>query len=83
MKEVTINKIIEVINASEKVNTSENEINEPLTEHGMDSMTFIHIIVGLEEEFECEIPDSKLIMSELDTVKKMFDLLQILYKEEW
>ncbi len=83
MKEVTAEKIIEVINASEKINISTEQVNEELTEHGMDSMTFIQIVVGLEEEFDCEIPDSKLIMSEMNTVQKIFKLLQSLYEEEW
>lgn len=42
----------------------------------MDSITFIRIIVSLEEEFECETPDSKLLLTEMNTVYKMFEVLQ-------
>ena len=48
----------------------------------MDSITFIQIIVKLEETFDCEIPDSKLLISEMDTVQKIFDVLQELYKAQ-
>ena len=41
----------------------------------MDSMTFIKIIVDLEEEFDCEIPDSKLLFSEMNTVNKIMQVL--------
>ena len=48
----------------------------------MDSIAFIHIIEALEEEFECEIPDDKLLINEMDTVKKIIDVLQTLYDEQ-
>ena len=82
MKEITINGILEVINASENIEISSEHLEENLSELGMDSITFIQIIVGLEEAFDCEIPDSKLLITEMDTVKKMFDILQELYKSQ-
>ena len=30
-------------------------------------------------QFECEIPDEKLLITEMDTVQKMIDVLQALY----
>ena len=41
----------------------------------MDSITFIKIIVAVEEEFECEIPDSKLLLGEMNTVNKIVQVL--------
>lgn len=55
---------------------SNAEIEEDLTNYGMDSITFIQIIIDLEEEFDVEIPDEYLLLSQLDTVKKMVDTIQ-------
>mgnify|MGYP002522689569 FL=1 len=77
MKEATVEKVIEIINANiEKEEISYENIDKKLSDMGIDSIAFIQIIVALEEEFECEIPDSKLLMSELDTVRKISDVLE-------
>lgn len=76
MKEITLMDVINVINKSEKLNLSANQLEDNLSELGMDSITFIQIIVGLEEAFNCEIPDSKLLITEMDTVRKMYDVLR-------
>lgn len=46
-----------------------------LEEHGMDSLTLINIIIEIEKEFNCEIPDSKLLIGELNTVNKIYNTL--------
>lgn len=83
MKTPTIAKLLEIIN---QILT-----NHPITEEdmaltldtaGLDSIGFIHIIVAIEEEYECEIPDSKLVFSELNTVEKIYMLLCSLAEEE-
>lgn len=76
MKKVTIEKIVEIINANiENTVISTEQVDDDLLILGMDSITFIRIIVSLEEEFECEVPDSKLILTEMNTVNKMYDIL--------
>ena len=82
MKLVTVADVLNVINNTEKLAISQEQIEENLPDLGMDSITFIQIIVGLEEVFDCEIPDSNLLISEMDTVKKMFDVLQELYESQ-
>lgn len=76
MNQVTLEKIIAILN--EKINgieiTAENA-NEDLSKLGMDSLTFISIIVSIEEFFHCEIPDSKLIISEMNTANKIYKVL--------
>ena len=63
MKEITVERVIEILNANiENAEVSEDKLDEDLSELGMDSITFIKTIVALEEEFECEIPDSKLLI---------------------
>lgn len=81
MKEVTLDDILHVINESENIHVSIEQVEENLTNLGMDSISFIKTVVGLEEVFECEIPDSKLFITEMDTVQKIFDVLQELYKD--
>lgn len=80
MKEVTVEGILHVINSLDNIEVSTKQIDESLPDLGMDSISFIQIIVGLEEAFDCEIPDSKLLISEMDTVQKMLDSLQELYE---
>ena len=82
MKRITVEKVLEILNANiEGAEITGQMMEEDLPGLGMDSITFIRIIVALEEEFECEIPDSKLLVTEMDTAQKMIDILQVLYEE--
>lgn len=82
MKEVSTALVLEVINRSENMEVSQEKLKDSLPEMGMDSITFIQIVVALEEEFECEIPDEKLLITEMDTVQKMLDVLQSIYDNQ-
>lgn len=83
MRQVSMETVISIINANMEDGklTSEN-LDDNLCELGMDSITFIQIVVALEEEFECEIEDSKLLLIEMDTVNKLVKVLQSLYEEK-
>ena len=77
MNEIEISKIVEIIQSNlENMLISQNQYNDDLTTLGMDSITFIHIIVELEENFDCEIPDSKLLISEMNTINKIAVVLE-------
>jgi acyl carrier protein len=76
MREVTIENVLKVINESLEVNVDAKHIYINLQTLGMDSMMFIEIIIRLESEFGCEIPDSKLLIMEMDTVYKMYAVLK-------
>lgn len=52
-----------------------NNIDDKLTDLGMDSILFIQIVVALEEAFEIEIPDEKLLIPEMDTINKILDVI--------
>jgi acyl carrier protein len=82
MKKVELEKIIEIINNNCNFHITKDQVDESLTDLGMDSIAFIQVIVAVESVFECEIPDSKLMLMEMDTVKKIVDTLQILYEDE-
>lgn len=77
MKEITIEKVIEIIKTNiENAEITDDMLDEDLSALGMDSITFVKIIVTLEEEFECEIPDSKLMIGEMDTINKVVQVLK-------
>ena len=77
MKEIAIEKVIEILNANIKnAKATEDKLDEDLSELGMDSITFIKIIVASGEEFECEVPDSNLLVGEKCTVNKVFHVLK-------
>jgi len=77
MKEITVEKVIDILNASiEDAEITEDKLDVDLSELGMDSITFIKIVVTLEEEFKCEIPDSKLLIGEMNTVNKIVKALK-------
>lgn len=82
MKEIAVEKIIEMLNTNIKnITITRQQVDEDLSDLGMDSISFIQTIVSLEEEFECEIPDSKLLISEMNTVNKIIDVLQLAIAE--
>lgn len=82
MKEINTNNVIDILNVNIKnAEITSDKLDQSLIELGMESITFIQIIVAIEEEFECEIPDSKLLITEMDTAEKIMNVLQALYDE--
>lgn len=82
MNTISAENVLRVLN--EVLNDQDvtiEQVNDDLTKMGMDSIRFIQIIVSLEDAFKCEIPDSKLLITEMDTVQKMVDVLQELSKD--
>ena len=71
MKEATVENVLTILNSMDNIKITEERIEDDLTDCGMDSITFIQTIVALEEEFDCEIPDSKLMLSEMNTIKRL------------
>lgn len=77
MTEITIEKILEIINSTiENSEITAVQSDEDLQQFGMDSLTFVRIVVLMEEEFDLEIPDSYLIVSEMNTVAKILNVLK-------
>lgn len=67
--------IANVLNISqEDVDALDEE--ELLSEHGMDSIAFIQMIVLLEEALEIEILDSDLLIENFSSKKKISETLQ-------
>lgn len=76
MDDELLNKISMIINSSvENALILPENLNENLCVLGMDSIDFIHVIVALEEEFDIEIPDEKLLITEMDTTAKIANVI--------
>lgn len=76
MEIISVVKIVEIINQNiEGISLTEAKYDEDLSKLGMDSFTFIRIIIALEEAFKCEIPDSYILISEMNTVNKINKVL--------
>ena len=82
MREVTLDKVLDIINVLDDNIITSKQLDDYLPDLGMDSIKFIQIIVGLEEAFDFEFPDSKLLITEMDTVQKIMNVLQMLYDEQ-
>lgn len=47
-----------------------------LQNYGLDSLLFVKIIVDIELAFNIEFPDDKLILSEANTIAKIYDIVK-------
>lgn len=84
-KEVYIEQILEKINdiiqqygvrKSQFIPITIEQVENDLSELGLDSVSFIRLIVSLEEEYSIEFEDENLILSNMNTVKKIFIAVQ-------
>ena len=76
MKNEIIERLIPILNSSiEDLEIDDSRSDIDLLELGMDSITFVNIIVSIEEEFKCEIPDENLLLREMNTVNKITDAI--------
>lgn len=57
------------------INVEDND-SDFITENNIDSITFIEIILSIEEEFSILVPDEYLIMEEANTVSKITDFVE-------
>ena len=53
-----------------------------LVELGLESVSFIQFIVAMEEKFGIEIRDSDLLLSNFDTLDKLFSTLEQYFQKE-
>ena len=68
-------KILEISNDKIENGVSKNQVDDDLSQLGMDSLKFISIVVTLEENFDIEVPDEYLLMTEMNTVRKMVKIV--------
>ena len=76
MREDILDKVLKVINANiENTEITFGQTEDDLSALGMDSITFIRVIVALEEAFDIEIPDEYLLLTEMNNLSKMTDVI--------
>lgn len=84
MREDILDKVLKVLNANlENAEITFEQTEDDLSSLGMDSITFIRIIVALEEAFDIEIPDEKLLITEMNTVSKMASVITAVMDEKY
>ena len=77
MMDEIIQKIIEIVTrnmGNEQFSTLES--NSKLSELGMSSMAFIQMVVEIEETFDIEIPDEKVMISQMGTLDQIIDVVR-------
>lgn len=72
--------ILKLVKKTIILTVDESEINEhtELTEIGMDSIAFISLISEIEDFYEIEFPEDKLIISNSSTIAKLIETLDYL-----
>lgn len=74
---ISKDKIIKIINEICENNLlGQLDYDVDLCLSGIDSILFIQIIVFLEDEFDCEIPDEFLDINKMNTVDKIYNVLK-------
>jgi len=66
----------------EKTQITKEQLDTDLSTLGLNSIKFIQLIIALEEEFECEIPDDKLVLSAMNTTTKIIQVINSLVAQE-
>lgn len=80
-KNEIIEKMLNIIQTCIGIKIYQNQFDEDLANMGIDSISFIQIIVALEEELDIEIPDEKLLLTEMNTFSKMVDVISAVLNE--
>ena len=64
-------KVLDIIKTNIGIEIYPWQFDEDLNVIGIDSISFIQIVDELEDNFEIEIPDEKLILEEIGTFNKI------------
>ena len=75
-------QICKLINENLELNVDAADIgaDDSLVPLGMDSISFIKLIVAIEREFDIEVDDEYLLINRLDTKGKLNELLERVVK---
>lgn len=76
MDENIIKKVVQIVSANiQSISEDFQDLDTELSQFGMDSIVFIRIVVALEDAFGMEVPDKKLLMTEMGTIQKMAEVV--------
>ena len=83
MREDILDKVLKVLNANlENTEITFEQTEDDLSALGMDSIVFIRVVVALEEAFDIEIPDEYLLITEMNTLSKMTDVISTVLEHQ-
>lgn len=72
-------KILEILNSYiEDIEITSEQYEDDLLTMGLDSIAFIRMVVALEETFNLEIPDEKLLITEMNTISKIEKIISFM-----
>lgn len=72
-------KILEILNSYiEDIEITSEQYEDDLLTMGLDSIAFIRMVVALEETFNVEIPDEKLLITEMNTISKIEKIISFM-----
>lgn len=83
MEDISNVGILKIINTVLQQPITLEQTEEDLSSLGLDSITFIRVIVALEEAFDIEIPDEILLITEMNTVSKMASVIAAVMDEKY
>ena len=76
MREDILDKVLQILNSNlEDTEITHQHMEDDLCDLGLDSIAFISVIVALEETFDIEIPDEYLLLTEMNTISKMINVI--------
>jgi len=80
IKDNKFETVMELVKKTMVLTVDESEINEntELVDIGMDSISFITLIAEIEDYYEVEFPEDKLIIENSSTIAKLIDTLDYL-----
>lgn len=82
MKNEHIEKIVSIVDSIiEKAVITSLMLDDDLRQIGMDSISFIRIVVSLEDEFAIEFPDDYLLIEKMSTLNKIISTVELLLCE--
>lgn len=75
---IVMEQICKLINENLELDVDAADIgaDDNLMSMGMDSISFIKLIVAIEREFDIEVDDEYLLIDRLDTKSKLNELLE-------
>lgn len=66
-----------VLNMLELKMTNDDLLSDTeLQNIGMNSISFVKLIVEIENQFNIEVPDDKLLITEAGTIKKLSEIIE-------
>jgi len=76
LDENIVNQVVKIVRSNiPTIPEDFSQLNSDLSQLGMDSIIFIRIVVAIEEAFDMEVPDEKLLITEMGTIQKMVEVV--------